>query len=303
MESRREDLEALASILEASGAYRVLRRLEPRTPTPAPDGERVRLGLFVDVETTGLDHRQDEIIELAMIPFRYGETGTLFEVLEPFHAYRQPSRPIPPDITALTGIDDDVVAGKMIDPDVVGAFAAPAALVVAHNAAFDRRFLERLSPAFSTKPWACSMRQVDWASEGFEGVKLAYLAANAGFFYDRHRATNDCLAALELLARPLPRSGVSGLTALLDQARRPSWRLSAEGAPFAMKDQLKARGYRWSGEEGVPPRCWYIDVSDADLAEEQRFLAVEIYVGDQAPLVRRIDAFDRFSDRDRKSVV
>lgn len=132
---------------------------------------------------------------------------------------------------------------------------------------------------------------------GVRGGKLAYLAANAGFFYDRHRATNDCLAALELLARPLPRSGVSGLTALLDHARRPSWRLSAEGAPFARKDQLKARGYRWSGEEGVPPRCWYIDVSDADLAEEQRFLAVEIYVGDQAPLVRRIDAFDRFSDR------
>ncbi len=166
METGQEDLEALARTWEASGAYRVLRRLGPRAPTRAPDGERVHLGLFVDVETTGLDHRQDEIIELAMIPFRYGENGTLLEALESFHAYRQPSRPISPEIAALTGIDDDVVAGKVIDPDVVDAFAAPAALVVAHNAAFDRRFLERLSPALSTKPWACSMRE----SEGFEGA-------------------------------------------------------------------------------------------------------------------------------------
>lgn len=297
MANRRNDFEAIASTLEATGDYRVLRRLSPRIATPPADGERVRMGLFVDVETTGLDPRQEEIIELAMIPFLYGEAGTLFEVLEPFQAYRQPSRPISPEITALTGIDDATVAGQVIDPEAVVAFAAPAALVVAHNAAFDRRFLERLSPIFSTKPWACSMSQIDWAREGFEGTKLGYLASSAGFFYDRHRATNDCLAALELLARPLPRSGVTGLAAMLDQARRPSWRISAEGAPFAMKDRLKARGYRWNGEDGIPPRCWYTNVGDADLEEERRFLASEIYQTDHEPLVRRIDAFDRFSDR------
>jgi DNA polymerase-3 subunit epsilon len=52
--------------------YRVLRRLAPRPPIAIPDGVVTRTGLFVDVETTGLDWRRDEIIELAMIPFRYG---------------------------------------------------------------------------------------------------------------------------------------------------------------------------------------------------------------------------------------
>jgi DNA polymerase-3 subunit epsilon len=256
-----------------------------------------RLGLFVDVETTGLDPRRDEIIELAMIPFRYGLDGRIYEVGEPFQGFRQPAEPIPPEITALTGIDDAMVAGQTIDLDAVTAAAAPAALVIAHNAAFDRRFLERFCEVFRTKPWACSMSQIDWSAEGHEGVKLGYLAAGAGFFYDRHRAVNDCAAAIELLATDLPRSGVPALVQLLERARTPTWRIWAENSPFAMKDLLKARGYRWSGDDGVPSRAWYIDVSDARKDEELLFLKREIYRGEIDLLSRRIDAYDRFSDR------
>ena len=115
-----------------------------------------------------------------------------------------------------------MVAGKTINVDAVATVAAPAALVIAHNAAFDRRFLERFCEVFRTKPWACSMSQVDWAAEGHEGVKLAWLAAGAGFFYERHRAVNDCAAAIELLALALPRSGGPALAALLERARMPT---------------------------------------------------------------------------------
>lgn len=291
------DLAAMAALLEASGQYRVLRKLGERPVLPVPAGEKVRVGLIVDVETTGLDTRRDEIIELAMIPFRYGLDGRIYEVMEPFHGYRQPERPISAEITALTGIDDAMVEGQVIDAEAVAAFAAPAALVIAHNASFDRRLLERFSPVFQTKPWACSMSQIDWKDEGHEGVKLAYLAAGAGFFYERHRATNDCAAAIELLARDLPKSGQPALARLLEQARTPSWRIWAENSPFAMKDKLKARGYRWSGDDAVPSRCWYVDVAEADKDAELMFLRQEIYGGEFDPLTRKIDAYDRFSDR------
>lgn len=46
-------------------------------------------------------------------------------------------------ITAITGIEDAMVEGKSIDRLAVAAFAALAALVIAHNAAFDRKYLER----------------------------------------------------------------------------------------------------------------------------------------------------------------
>ncbi len=291
------DLEALAARLEAAGNYRVLRKLAPRPTVEPPAGVPMRQGLFVDTETTGLDPARDEIIELAMVPFTYGLDGQVYAMGEPFQQLREPSKPIPAEITAITGIDDAMVAGRRIDPDEVAHFAAPASLVVAHNAAFDRKFLERFCETFNTKPWACSMSGIDWAAEGYEGTKLAYLAGNAGFFYERHRATHDCMAAIELLARVHPRSGRTGLAQLLERARTPSFRIWAENSPFELKDILKARGYRWNGEGSGSPRAWYIDVADEAREAEIAFLKAEIYGGEIELLVRRLDAYDRFSDR------
>jgi DNA polymerase-3 subunit epsilon len=292
-----DHLETLAQTLETTGDYRVIRRLKPRPRIIPPPGTPLRLGLVVDVETTGLDPQRDEIIELAMTPFNYGLDGTVFNVGDSFQGLRQPSEPIAPEITAITGITNEMVAGQVIDPAVVATFAAPASLVIAHNAAFDRRFLERFCDVFSTKPWACSLSQIDWAAEGFEGTKLAYLAQAVGFFYDRHRATNDCLATVELLAMRLPRSGVTGLSVLLSGARSVNWRIWAENAPFEFKEVLKGRGYRWNGDPGTQPRAWYIDVVDAQREAEVSFLQKEIYQREVTPVVRRIDAYDRFSER------
>ncbi len=221
----------------------------------------------------------------------------MIAVLDPFDHLRQPLTPIPPAVTALTGITDEMVAGQKIDLDEVLEFAGPADLVVAHNAAFDRRFLERLCPDFCAKPWACSMAEIDWAAEGFEGTKLAYLAADNGFFYDRHRAANDCLAAVELLSRTLPRSGVSGLASLLARARQTTWRIWAANSPFEFKDLLKARGYRWNGEDNGRPRAWYVDIPDDRKDAELDYLWQEIYKRKVDLDITKVTAFDRYSDR------
>jgi DNA polymerase-3 subunit epsilon len=291
------DLEAMAAILERSGAFRVQRKLAPLVARTPPTDVTTRIGLFVDTETTGLDHTRDEIIELAMVPFSYGMDGEIYKVGAAFGKLRQPSKPVPPEITALTGITDAMVEGHSIEPSEIAAFAAPAALVVAHNAAFDRPFLECYCELFTTKPWACSMTEIDWRAEGYEGTKLAYLAMGAGFFYERHRATHDCLAAIELLARHHDGTGRTGLQHLLERARTPSWRVWAENSPFDFKDVLKARGYRWNAEGIGGPRAWYIDVPAEQKDAELSFLQREIYQGEIELLVRRIDAYDRFSAR------
>lgn len=145
-------LEAMAARLEQSGEFRVLRKLSPTLAVEAPDGGLVRRGLFVDVETTGLDPAVDEIIELAMTPFSYGSDGRITAVGASFEGLRQPTNPIPAHITAITGIDDAMVAGQSIDPEEVAHFAEQADLVIAHNAAFDRRFLERFCPCSPPSP-------------------------------------------------------------------------------------------------------------------------------------------------------
>jgi len=212
----------------------------------------------------------------------------------PFSRLRQPSRPIPPAVTALTGLSDALVAGQRIDPAEVARFVAPAALVVAHNASFDRRFAERFCEVFVTKPWACSLSGVDWAGEGFEGTRLGYLAMRHGLFFDGHRTHHDCQATLEILARPLPKSGVPAL-AQLQGARQTSWRIWAEQAPFEAKGRLKARGYRWDG--AGQPRAWFIEVAEEERAAELAFLQAEIYAQAVQPPMRPLTAYDRFSDR------
>jgi len=289
--------EEMVKELEASGRYRILRRLETRFEVLDAPTRQHRRGLFVDVETTGLDSVRDEIIELAIVPFTYSLEGDLIAVGEPYHRLRQPSCPIPAEVTALTGLDDAKVAGHVIDPDDVAQVVAPAALVIAHNAGFDRRFLERLCPSFSTKAWACSLSQVDWSAEGFGGQKLVYLATALGVFYDQHRAVDDCLAALRILSEPLPVSGATGLRQLLAAARQPSWRIWAENSPFELKDALKARGYRWNSEHAAGPRAWYIDVPEALKDAEVAYLCAEIYGGEVELTLKRLDAYDRFSNR------
>ena len=287
----------MAAALEATGDYRVLRKIQQRRTITLANGAPTKQGVFVDVETTGLDPDRHEIIELAMVPFTYGKTGQIFSIGEAFHGLREPKEPISPEITAITGITDEMVAGHELDSTAIDAFIESADLVVAHNASFDRRFLENFSPVFEMKPWACSIQQVDWRSEGFEGTRLGYLVAGAGYFYDRHRALNDCYAAIELLAMPLPQSGEPAFRQLLEKARKPTWRIWASYAPFDLKDKLRERGYRWNAGGDGALRAWSIDVVE-DLREtELTFLQTEIYHREVDIPMRRIDAYTRFSSR------
>lgn len=291
------DFEELAALLEDSGDYRVLRRLQIRDHYHEDDGSERRVGVILDVETTGLDHEQDEIIELAIVSFEFAADGRIFQVLDAFEQLREPSVPISAEITKLTGIDAAMVSGRTIEPDEVARFAAPAAVVIAHNASFDRKFVEKAFPVFSTKAWACSLSQVDWKQEGYNGGKLAYLLAGHGLFHDGHRATEDCRALLEVLSRPLLMSGELALKRLLDTARKPTHRIWAANSPFETKDLLKVRGYRWGDGTDGRPRAWWIDVGEEALEEELRYLRSEIYQYDADILVKRITAFDRFSER------
>lgn len=293
------EFERMAALLQLSGRYRILRRLEPRSAYHSPDGTQVRRAVFLDVETTGLDPAHDEIIEMAMVPFDFSGDGRIFSVHEPFSRLRDPGRPIPAAVAALTGITDEMVAGRSIDPAEIEAFLGQAVVVIAHHAGFDRRFAERFCGAFARLAWACSWSEIQWATEGFtDGAKLSQLAAACGFFYDGHRAVRDCFAGVEILSRVLPRCGRSGLDVLLESARAPRWRVRAVGAPFELRGFLKARGYRWDPGEDGRTRAWLIDVAEGAVEAERIFLLREVYRRDDVDIdMRRVDAFDRYSDR------
>jgi DNA polymerase-3 subunit epsilon len=218
-------------------------------------------------------------------------------VEEPFQGFQESSQPISAEIAKITGIDQSMVAGRHLDREAVEFMVSNVDIVIAHNAGFDRKFLERLNQSFVTKPWGCPATQVDWKAEGFEGTRLGYLLYRAGYFYDQHRALNDCYAAIELLSTTLPVSGKPALQVLLENARAVTWQIWANHAPLDLKEQLKKRGYSWSPGDNGTQRAWYIDVIQEQRDSEIAFLHSEIYRYDAPVTTKRIDAYDRFSDR------
>lgn len=271
-----QDLEQLAQQLEQHPNYRVLRRL---TPTPVFNtqvpGQRLSKGVVLDTETTGFDAHNDRVIELGMLVFEFDPiTGIVYRVLDVFDELEDPGFPIPPVTTAVHHITDEMVQGCRIDDARVASLMQDVSVVIAHNAAFDRPFVEARWPLFEHLNWACSIKDIDWREEGFGSAKLEYLLSTQGYFYEAHRAEADCWALLALLNHILPQSQRTALLALLETLNQAQQKVYAVGSPFETKDMLKARNYRWSAEL----RCWSRLVSGAqELQEELSWLKRKVY--------------------------
>ena len=289
------DPEAMAQVLAQHPDFRVLRRLQPVADYGGLQGQSTQRVIVLDTETTGLDSRNEAIIELAMLSVLVDTaTGLPVGPVTIYESFEDPGKPIPPAIQDITGIDDTMVAGQRIDDTAVTALVEAADLIVAHNAGFDRPFVEARLPVFASKPWNCSFAGIDWKKEGSGSAKLEFLASERGWFYDAHRAQVDCHALLQVLSTPLS-DGQTGLARLLAGAGQTRYKLRATGAPFESKDKLKARGYRWDNEG----RVWWCSLgSDALLDAECEWLRAEVYGQRRARVeLEAMDSLVQFSSR------
>lgn len=296
MSIRDEEQEA-AEALEATGNYRILRRIPKWQNTDPPEGAKgIKIGLMVDVETTGLDPKTDQIIELGAVMFNYDPAGRIYSLSEPLQCYNDPGFPIPPEITELTGITDAMVAGQKLDVHELDEMIGLANFIVAFNSAFDRKFIERVNMAACKKPWGCMMEQIPWKAEGIAGRRLEYIANAFGFFYEAHRAVDDCYAAIHLLGQTLPKSGKPALNALREVAIKPSHRVVCVGKTYDYNHLLKARGYRFR-DVATKPKAWYRDVETVDAADAEKAWLKDTVKGSLEISVDQVTIYDRFSVR------
>src|SRR5574340_535038 len=93
----------------------------------------------IDLETTGLDPQKDAIIEIAAVRFSGARVEAEWSTLI------NPGRPIPPLITQLTGITNDMVRTAPPLKAVIQDLAAfvGTSPVVGHNVRFDLGFLQK----------------------------------------------------------------------------------------------------------------------------------------------------------------
>ncbi|PUE37645.1 DNA polymerase III subunit epsilon [Limnohabitans sp. Hippo4] len=294
----------MADQLSAHPDFKVKRRLVPILDFGPGTGGPTQRVLILDTETTGLDWRAESIIELAMLAVDVDmQTGKPVGEVEVYEDFEDPGRPIPPEIVKLTGITAQDVKGQRLNEEKIKDMVERADLIVAHNAGFDRPFVENRLEVFEHKAWACSFQGIDWKAQGLGSAKLEFLCSELGWFYDAHRAQVDCHALLRVLSTPLksdkPEGAVTGLLQLFESSQNARTVVKAFGSPFETKDKLKARGYRWDAEA----RVWYTSVkSAAALDAEAEWLKAEVYGGRAARIgLETQDARVQFSSRSGKS--
>ena len=298
------NFDEMADKLSAHPDFKVKRRLVPILDFGPGSGAPTKRVLILDTETTGLDWRAENIIELAMLSVAVDmQTGQPVGVVEVYEDFEDPGRPIPAEIVKLTGITPQDVKGQKLNEAQIIDMVQRADLIVAHNAGFDRPFVENRLEVFEHKAWACSFAGINWKAQGLGSAKLEFLCSELGWFYDAHRAQVDCHALLRVLSAPLkaqpddiPSTGLQQLFKSAEQARTV---VKAFGSPFETKDKLKARGYRWDAEAKV----WSTAVKSAEALEaEADWLKSQVYGGRAARIgLETQDALVQFSSRSGKS--
>lgn len=248
------------------------------------------LAAIIDLETTGLDYKKDKITEIGIIVFSYDADPSdrefmVRDVISTYAAFNDPGIPITDKITKLTGITDEMVKGQSIDWSYVqDNILSNVDIIICHHAAFDRKFLEAADCIFEVHPFGCTKNDIDWQLRDYGNTKLDYLNFKMGYFYDGHRALNDCWAALNLLVQE-----PYAMHELLENCR-DEYQVYALNAPYAVKDTLRENGFYWNDGTNGKPKAWYKQVYDTD--EAVKFLQDNSLA---SPKIIKIPANRRYS--------
>ncbi len=159
---------------------------------------------IIDLETTGLNSDICKIIEIGVVVFCVNEQKQFTKVIRTYNSLQDPGHQVPDFITKLTGIKTKDVVGKEIDWNYVLETLLDCSGIICHNAKFDKSFLmkdssEALIELLKLKKFYCSKNNIDWDSHDYRNTKLDYLNWAMGYFYNGHRALDDCWATLNIL--------------------------------------------------------------------------------------------------------
>lgn len=148
-----------------------------------------------DLETTGLKPGENcGIIEVGAVKIRGDSDDVTFQSLA------DPGHSVPPEITEITGITDEDIAGSSRSEDVVGDFLdfAGDSILIAHNAPFDLSFLEYSAPDPIEHDHIDTLR-LSRQLISAESHSLSNLVETLGLSLERaHRALDDALATRDL---------------------------------------------------------------------------------------------------------
>jgi len=196
----------------------------PRPSREAEEVLRAPLGsleyVVFDTETTGLHPSQgDEVVSLSAIRVRHGKAQSA----DTFHTLVNPGRPIPADSIRFHGIEDSMVADAPTFVEVLPRFYeyVGASILVAHNAAFDKKFLDLGAARAGLPQLDNPILDTLFLSYGihkdFEGHNLDAIAERLGIQVEgRHTSLGDARATAAVLLRLIQLLAPRGITTLAE---------------------------------------------------------------------------------------
>jgi DNA polymerase III subunit epsilon len=196
--------------------------------------------LLLDCETTGLEPPA-ELCEIGAVLLSVSHRAVLQQLSFLLPVPANPAQ-------AVNGIDPALTLQAQPAPQaraLLLAMLSAADALVAHNAAFDRPWIDGWlqasglpTTAEQGKPWICTCEGISW--QGLRpNPSLASLALAHGIpVWAAHRALTDCIYLAQVLERdPL-------LDQHLLEGLQPRTLVAAE-LPYGRKDEARAAGFRW----------------------------------------------------------
>jgi len=249
---------------------------------------------FVDLETTGTHKKNDFIIEIALKVIQINKySGEQLKAIDAYESFQDPGVPIPKEASLINGITDEMVKDHEINWNRVNEILDISQLCVAHNASFDRAFLDRYSDNSKSKIWACSINDINWFEKGFTNFKLELLSHWHGFYYDSHRAMNDVNAMIHLVVHPHYAKD-KPIIELINNARKFQSRMIVK---FNYNEKLvsliKSKRYMFNGST----KEWSKLIPEDELDNEKEWLASNIYDGIFSGLFEQVNLIDKYKDR------
>ncbi len=231
---------------------------------------------FLDLETTGLDHEKDSILEISFLTQdEEGKTlASMDEVVIPTKT------PLTPYVTHLTGISPEEVQEKGVELSSVLTKATELigdAVIVGHNIDFDIRFLVEngIDVSKNKRIDTHELARISLFDE--ESYALEILSEKYGFsHHSAHRAMSDVEACVELLAflktkiRELPVEFLQQVRPFLE--KKTEWAakhlfLEATGDPSFVLPKKKSEPI---ADFSIPDDFW--DLFHPDIVGETLFV-------------------------------
>ena len=172
--------------------------------------------IVLDIETTGLNAATDKITEIGAVKILNKE------IIDSFHTFVNPGIPIPPKITELTGITNDMVKEAPSTEDALTKFMHFCGnnALVAHNAPFDIGFIREEAKSIG---WDINNPIVDTLTlsrellKDLKNHKLDTLAKHLGVsLKNHHRASDDARATGEIFIKLIDMLEARGIKTLSD---------------------------------------------------------------------------------------